>query len=1069
MRWPILLGLWAVFALAAAASIEAPPAQTVYPGDYVTAIFRVHGKGTYQPKAFYPKGWQALPLPQRLTIHGRGLVAVTVRVPDQAPAGSRAELALLLEGEGKAIRAETVLRVGHRPRIRLQVVSEGKTKIGQAAVYRVTVANLGNAPDTVHLTAKSNIGETWIEPDVVPLAAGAQTQVRLLIRLPKGVYVSSQYRMNTWVYARGESAKTRTKERVVTTWVRGRNQERSSEPRLRLHLAGGIGVDSSFRSGSLQDFGVYYRLAPSLSGRLSDYVQAEVKPRALEGSLEAPLSRSPSGVRIRLSGPKWATDLRIDPYQASTTADFEVTGWRWSFGGNTRYDLKRGGLDVRSTSTDPSLNLQIGGGLAYLDGETQARAQIEYVRPLPGGFRSRTGLKATGFLNQEWSGLVSGHQALAWSDANLSALAELSATPQLGQYAVGASLGSRRLQPLGFRAFGIAGIAPGGLNWRAGGSLYASPWPRNRFELRLLAIHPGQDRPTYRVASTAQYRLPELAGVRSQLQLGYRLSYRPGDPLPSQNASAGFGFRFQSLSLSGRADYGFGADRRWALEVVGGWRPRVGSTLEASLRLDQKAEGLNALGRMAWEQDWGNGFTSTVFAEHSQGEKERDLLQAVLTQSRLFSDDLGISMGYGVEDPDGMGKGEEAIRHNLRFALVFQTGLAFDTPKPVVDAFGGRRVGIVTGRAFLDRNQDGKWQPGEPPIADLEVALGGAKTRTNAEGEFRLEVRPGVHRPAFRNLPADLDLDRPVSVSVRVNQRYALELPLAKTATVTVILFNDTNRNGRQDPGEFGIPYAGVRFLGPHNRSALTDLYGRALVTGLLPGRYRIGPDPQRLPPGYTATGSTLQLDLEAGKHPNPLALGAARPPKGVKTTYRDGMLAVFVILPEPSAPPGAEIPVRALVTGEADAVWVELGGRRWALAPRGQGRYQGTVRLPTKTPAGPLPLTIKASRNGKVAVGEARLQVVLGRLYRISPQTLKAGKTHRLVIRLRFHAKTLRLLLGKGEYLEMQSEDGYRWQADYTPRRPGRIRVTPIADGEPLKAQNLTVTTRTLSERQGP
>ncbi len=1065
MRWTVLLGFLLVYGQAL--ELRAPPELAAKPGDYVTAIFRARGEGRYRLKASLPPGWQALLLPASVSLHGTRVLVLTARVPELAPAGRRERLALTLVGKEERAEATTHVTVARRARLALRAAGAGEARIGRPAEYLVTVQNLGNAPEPVRLAAESNLGEAWVEPAALVLAPGEKAQVRLTVRLPKEVFVSPGYRMVTWVRARGRAEPAKAEVRVVTTWKdRLAGGGKSKEPRLRLDLAGRVGLGTSIRAGTPSGLSLSYRLAPSLKGELSDFVAAEVTPNALEGDLQSPFAQPPNGGALRLAGSGWDAGLRVDPWSAGFEGGFGLGAWRVRLEGNARYDLRQAGIGFSTASTAEDVNLQFGGNLSYEPAGPRGRAQLEYVRPLGGGFRIRSGLRLAGFLGPEPAVLLGGHQGLAWANDALSALADLSATPQLGQYAFGLSLASRRLLPLGFRTYGNLELAPAGLAWKAGGSAFAAPWPRSSLELAVAAAIPAAGPPQFTLAPTLSYRPPAFAGLGARLRLGYVLGYSPGDPRPSQTAKAGVALRYRGASLEAAGHYRFGLGWGYGLDLAAGWRPTPKSELLGRFGLERGASPkLEA--RLGWRQYWGEGFFSTVFADHAEGEKNRDRLEAVLTQSRLFSDDLGLSLGYGLEDPDGLAKDEEPLVHRVRLSLVFRTGFTFDTPKPVVDAFGGRRVGVVAGRAFLDGNLNGRFDPGEKALAGLSVALGEARAKTDAEGRYRLQARPGAYAPHLANLPATLDLYRPVRLVVRENHRQTLDLPLARTAVVAVALYDDANHNGRKDEGEFGIPYAGIRFQGPSSRTVLTDLYGRALATGLLPGSYRVAPDPARLPPGYAATVA-LKIELVPGKNRGPLALGAARPPKAVRTTYQSGMLAVFALLPRPSAPPGAEVAVKALVTGKATGVWVELGGRRWPLAAAGPGRYQGRLRLPRSTPIGPLFLEVKAENGAALAGGRARLQVVRAPLYTLVPQKLEAKKPNPVVLTLRFRAKTV-TLTGPGVAIPLESADGYRWTGVLTPKVPGPLRLVPLADGEALEAARLEVKGRPLSERKQP
>jgi hypothetical protein len=88
--------------------------------------------------------------------------------------------------------------------------------------------------------------------------------------------------------------------------------------------------------------------------------------------------------------------------------------------------------------------------------------------------------------------------------------------------------------------------------------------------------------------------------------------------------------------------------------------------------------------------------------------------------------------------------------------------------------------------------------------------------------------------------------------------------PTFDCTDVTGKVFNDKNRNGRQDDGEEGL--AGVRVVTPTGLQAVTDQYGRYHITcAIVPNESRgsnfvLKLDDRTLPSGYRMTTDQVQI-----------------------------------------------------------------------------------------------------------------------------------------------------------------------------------------------------------------
>ena len=1056
--WLLLLGV----AWAGGVGVKAPAEVRAQPGAYATLLFAVSGQGTLRLRAVTPEGWPALALPPGLTLRGRTPVAVTVRVPELTPAGSAHTVTLeLLKGDRVVDRATARVVVAAKAGLLLFAEGPPKARLGEPVAYRIRVVNRGNRTDRVVLRAEANTGELALVPGALELAPGQEGTAVLTLRIGEDRWVSPGYTQLTWVYARSGNADLSRKARIQTRWeAPGLEAAGAPDPTLRLGVTGSLGVGTELAGGRLAAPTFRYRAQPRLAGRLSDYVEFTAGTPAIAGASPGGWPEGPSGLDLGLKGAGWDAALAATPERLRLRSGFEAGGWRYRVGLGGRYDLAGGGLDLSAARTQGPANLQLSGATEAGTVERRDRLGVDYARPLGRAFRLRLGGELTGIQTSGYTLVGSARQGLVWENPDLNLLESLAATPQLGLYTLTLTGGSRRLHPLGLRASGHLERRPDGLGWKASGSLFAAPAPGT--SLRVTAgARRSPNRPTELTFNPAlSLRPPGWRGLRSSFRLGYQLRYRPQSGEGHQVVALGGELGYQGFNLHGSASYALAGPPGYGAALGLRWRPSVFTVLEANYRVElQKSyqEGFD----LGWQQYWGGGVASELRLEHAAG----DRLGLTLTQEHLAGGPLGLRLGYAVSDPDGLGRGQAELRHDLRLELDYRLSWRFPTPSAVVEAFGGRKVGFVEGRAFRDLNQNGVRDQGEPPVAGLTVILGNERTLTDAEGRYLLRVPPGTYRPRFRGLPATLDLYRASAVRVRIDERRTLDLPLAATAQLAVVLFHDANHNGVRDQGEGGVAYGGVRLTGPSRRRLGADGRGRVLATGLLPGRYRVEPDPARLPPGYVATTGPATIELAPGKNPRTVALGAALPPRVVRTTYDPGKLAVFAVLPSPVVAAGGELEVRAWVQGAPERVWMVHAGRSLPLRPRPGGGFVGYLRVPPTTPPGPIAVEVRAARGDARAGTQAVATVVKRALFELAPLTFRAGKKRTLTLKLGFGAGSVRLRIGQRE-VAFARLDRYRWRAEWTPAAAGAYPAALMADGEALGTVRLRVLPGPTGER---
>ena len=216
--------------------------------------------------------------------------------------------------------------------------------------------------------------------------------------------------------------------------------------------------------------------------------------------------------------------------------------------------------------------------------------------------------------------------------------------------------------------------------------------------------------------------------------------------------------------------------------------------------------------------------------------------------------------------------------------------------------------GQIEGRAFLDRDGDGVYDPEDRPIGGLIVAADGAEASTNADGLFRFApFYPETYTLTVSQLPADAKAGDPIDVELPSGVAVWVDVPLTPIVVVTGRLFDDRDQDGIADEDEGG--FAQVRVLlsdeADGGVDARTDLTGGFSFPDVLPGRYTIAFDAVTLPDRFAfTTAEEAQIDVGAAEAPPPILFGGYIRPPDVVVTFQPPT-ADFVF--SPAAPVAGE------------------------------------------------------------------------------------------------------------------------------------------------------------------
>lgn len=1053
-----LLALVLAGGLALAQTFTSSPQGEGRPGEYVTLVFGVFGQGEVEAVVEAPPGWLSLTTRRALMLEGQGLLSLTVRVPGRALAGEVGGVRVrLLSQEQVLAEAQGEVRVLPVDALEVRVPEEIRGSQDAPLNFELIVSNRGNRPDTVRLRPVDPIWPVLLDPASLSLNPGESRPVRVTV-VPQG-QVSPGYLHVVRIEAASSNEAKVT--RIVQAMARlGQAQagagKAAKDPRLTLTVQAGASARISQENGNWTG-ALSYSIAPKLGGTLSDYVSGEAQTNPLTGNEKDLLPDLPNTLGLSLSGEGWDARLGVSPASYDLGGSLKLGEWRSTLGGRLGAQGQGFGLTSTTVSLNPSLDLQVSAAVQRSSLYASDALGVRYRRPLGEGLVGGVGLDLFGGGSPYTVG-AGLNQTLTWQAQNLDFLQSYSGIPAAGLHTLGLAGGTRSIYPLGVRGNTSLQVSPADTVWYNNLSLYSQAAPG---VLLSLGGQYRQDRQstTWGISPALgwSFLVPGIGYGGLSLSYGYTGvlagSVPDGD---LYQGSLSLGFDRGQLSLQARherkgdqrttegqvgvrytlAPYGFLEGRyTFALLPGGTERYTYGAFWENTW-----VGGL--VSRLEYEQRLGIGSGGTHLERVAFGLRQRDFLSP------------GIVVGgvYGIQTDQGLFHPGATLTHTLSFSLGYELNWSFDTPRPVVDFFGGRKSGEVYGVVFQDRNLNGQQDPGEEGLEGLEVRLGRETARTDAQGRYRLVVPVGQYGVELsRGLAADQDLVGSPQVAVGLNTRQQLDLPVAPAVSLRLRLFDDLNNNGLPDPGEPGIPYGGILLEGLLNRSVRADVNGEALVSGVFAGEYLIRPDPKLLPSGYRATGDLLRLKVGAGSPPPPVAVGAALPPRQVETTFAGNQLAVLARVVDAFAVPGAEVEIQALVEGEPQRVVVHGEGLEAALE-RGENLWSGRIRLPLKTPPGLLRLEVQAQNALGKASSEVLLNVIAGSLFTFESAPASAKESTTLHFRLRFRPERAELLLPDASRIPLTSQDGYLWSAPYTaPEGPGPVEARLLADGEEL------------------
>jgi hypothetical protein len=225
------------------------------------------------------------------------------------------------------------------------------------------------------------------------------------------------------------------------------------------------------------------------------------------------------------------------------------------------------------------------------------------------------------------------------------------------------------------------------------------------------------------------------------------------------------------------------------------------------------------------------------------GEQLDDFKSFNLTGSaiiRTHMGDLSLNADYNNADQSWQ------LGAQMNLGLVYNGGRhRYELSRP-----GAGAGGSVAFHAFIDKNGNGRWDPGEPGVKNVVVDGGGlAKGTTGPDGRVLVTgfgVSPSARLNVNLDRLEDISMKSPplaIEISPRAGEVTAVEFPMQQTGEVMVRLLLR-----RPDGSRVGLSAVHAQMVGPGGRvvESESEFDGSTSFQDLTPGTWRLELDPDQ-------------------------------------------------------------------------------------------------------------------------------------------------------------------------------------------------------------------------------
>jgi hypothetical protein len=879
------LGVFIVFVTALAQGqpieITAPPPRSAAPGEIITLTFLAINRGTapdtYLLSVSAPAGFQtlgALP-PLTLAAGAQEPVFVTLIISQETPAGTYSVTLEATSQSDPSVRAtaQATVIVERVAGVVVRAPDAKEVDPGSEVVLSFSVTNRGNVIDAFRLEAFTPRGfPTKVEPGIVELLPGETRSVLVTVRVPPDIPAGFEAVTLTAVSLRSEGVQGSGATTLIILPPEASKVPTALYLQAPAELSLGANIDLASSTLTPRISFLTYATLPeeqrfSISLKISDQISSQILPilpvnvseflfTSQRGTFFVHLGDLPRTPLLYNALPRRGVELGFTNFFSVLTAfgdqdgDFihEQRAMGLNFFGSgiaaalARLSVSGASPFVLTAANFRSAPLTVEGAVAEISAGLRRMFFLraapnfwgitlggDFLRVEP-GFPSLTGFPAVTNDTQIWSLFGSGGVgALAFSALLSGKRTDLFSDSFVQEITSITSQG--RLI--------IRSLLPG--------------WPSLFFDVKFISRR-SNDPPFSPLSTDEDIKSLTIADISSPISYVltfqsnlFRDNLNPANDLDTFEFTSSLitrpllGIEGLSLNISGKGTFQVDPNTSTPIDHQVTFIGRLAFTtprVSAFLLL-----GLNS--NLLYP------FFSSYFGSFSVA---------------LLGGPVGASFSFSFTEPTSL---SFTIEVSTKFAMPFESVII---------------KGRVEGTLFIDLNNNGARDPGEPGVADALLRLDNQLARTDAQGYFRFPpVDPGSYRVEIARAPLGLvpTVAIPINVTVAVGQVVTLEIPMRSVAIIRGRVFEDKNRNGQLDPNEPGLPNVRVFAVGAQTFEARSGSDGQ-YVLQVPPGSYTVTLDRTTLPKRYepttpltqtvtVQTGQTVTVDFGAYEVPRPV------------------------------------------------------------------------------------------------------------------------------------------------------------------------------------------------------
>ena len=797
-------------------SVSVTPEKIASPGDFVTHVYTIANTGTsddeYQLTIITPQGWLTLGIPFSIQVAAgtSETVFVTFVVPSTAKAGTYEATLVATSIGDPSVTAQATALVTVSPVSGVEaawIQEPPRAQPGESVQGTFSVTNTGNVADSYTLEVSSARDcKVSLSSNTVSLFAGETTQVIVTVTVPISATPGSRYSFTLEI-------RSKAYPDIFSALV---HSSRVAPPPPEEVRGTVFPLWPATLSLSFDEQG-FTSASFSGSGDLEGIGNLSASMSATVTELAAPTgSFSTDTWRISLTGGGVSGGFGSVSGEGTGVTFFGKAGE----GLSTQLVITEAvkGLSASCRWTNGSLRM-VGGSDASTDygfQEIQFSLAPSDTFSVTGALASATDQTSSGSAFRISPQVGVGEFRLAGTLLNVS-----SGFPnRKPEDAYGLTLSYTRSRA---RAQTLGGLYP---------QQATSPFGITRWSLALDVSNVYTQVDTTTVTTSERtltgkitLSLPSNMSMNAEI----RLEKKKSDDTPASTDQSSLGFTLKiGGPLFGNGKHSFTATLKEPID-------RVADTKYLSIDLSESVR--FSLGEM----DFTSSISLSQIIDLKTGlaESESSSFSVNLSLPSIeIAPKLSLSVSNGTASL-GIGFSLGDINASLSIPLSaggsFSASISsrFSIPIP----FFGPVYSRVTGYAFLDTNRNRLFDPGEKPLPGLLLTLDGQEAITGTNGRFAFwPVKPGTYELTLQELPFGLapSVDLPLSLDLAAGEHEVL-LPFEQYSSISGIVYNDANQNGRRDAGEAGIP--GVLI-------SATGAFGKRETTTSLTGRFNIRVEP---------------------------------------------------------------------------------------------------------------------------------------------------------------------------------------------------------------------------------